>query len=55
MGAGIMTRTPLARLDERSPRVWALVMALADLFRRRGLELPGKPREAKVPWVKEAE
>ena len=45
-----MTRTPLARLDERSPRVWALALALVDLFRRRGLELPGKPREAKTPW-----
>ena len=50
MGASIMTRTPLARLDERSPRVWALALALVDLFRRRGLELPGKPREAKTPW-----
>lgn len=45
-----MTRTPLARLDERSPRVWVLVMALADLFRRRGLELPGKPAAVKAPW-----
>lgn len=45
-----MTRTPLARLDERSPRVWALALALVDLFRRRGLELPGKPQEAKVAW-----
>lgn len=49
-----MKRTPLARLDDRSPRVWGLVLALADLCRRRGLELPGKPREAKMPWKEPA-
>jgi len=48
-----MTRTPLARLDERSPRVWALALALADLCRRRGLELPGRPAAAKRPWKQE--
>ena len=48
-----MTRTPLARLDERSPRVWALALALADLYRRRGLELPGKPAAVKRPWKQE--
>jgi len=45
-----MTRTPLARLDERSPRVWALALALADLYRRRGLELPGRPAAVKDSW-----
>lgn len=45
-----MTRTPLARLDERPPRLWALALALADLYRRRGLELPGRPAAVKEPW-----
>ena len=50
-----MKRTPLAHLDERSPRVWALALALADPCRRRGLELPGRPREAKTLWKVEAQ
>ena len=50
-----MKRTPLAPLDERPIRVWALVQALADLCRRRRLELPGKPREAKTLWKVEAQ
>jgi hypothetical protein len=29
-------------------------MALADLCRRRGLELPGKPVAVKTPWKVEA-
>ena len=49
-----MTRTPLASLDERSPRLWALVLAMVDLCRRKGLELPGKPAAVKEPWKQEA-
>jgi hypothetical protein len=53
MGGAAVTRTPLARLDERSPRVWSLALALYALYARRGRleELPGKPAEAKRPWV----
>lgn len=36
-----MTRTPLARLDERFPRGW-------------WMELPGKPAAVKTPWKVEA-
>ena len=49
-----MTRTPLARLDERPPRLWALVLAMVDLCRRKGLELPGRPEKVKRPWKQEA-
>ena len=45
-----MTRTPLACLDERSPRVWALVQAMVDLCRRRKLKLPGRPAAVKDSW-----
>jgi len=45
-----MTRTPLAQLDERTPRVWALVQAMVDLCRRRKLRLPGRPAAVKEPW-----
>lgn len=50
-----MTRTPLAPLDERPIRVWALVQAMVDLCRRRKLMLPGKPAAVKEQWrIKDA-